>query len=78
MGYFLAISCVISGWVMLRLMGSEHSQMVRDMESQARRAAQDQPLPSLTPSAPTPPGSAALSNKAPPVKPPATQPKAKK
>jgi hypothetical protein len=62
MGYFLAISCVVSGWVMLRMMGSERTGMMKDMESQLRQAPQEQPLPLLTPP-PTKPGAAPASKK---------------
>ena len=36
MTYFLIISCVMGGWAMLRLLGTERSQMIKDLESQLR------------------------------------------
>jgi hypothetical protein len=41
MTYFLTISCVVCGWAMLRLLGSERTLMMKAMESQLRR---EQPL----------------------------------
>jgi hypothetical protein len=45
MTYFLIISCVVSGWAMLRLLGTERSQMVKDLESQLRQQEAQQPPP---------------------------------
>jgi hypothetical protein len=45
MTYFLIISCVVSGWAMLRLLGTERSQMVKDLESQLRQEEAQQPPP---------------------------------
>ncbi|MGA2442470.1 MAG: hypothetical protein ABSH08_16070 [Tepidisphaeraceae bacterium] len=37
MNYFLIIGCVVCGWAMLRMMGTERSQMLRDLEARHRR-----------------------------------------
>jgi hypothetical protein len=54
MNYFLVISCVVCGWAMLRLMGSERAQMVRDLERQLRREAKkvQQAAPAATTDSP--------------------------
>jgi hypothetical protein len=39
MTYFLAISCVVCGWAVLRILGSERSALMTDMEFRLRRAA---------------------------------------
>jgi hypothetical protein len=61
MTYFLIISCVVSGWAMLRLMGSERTQMIKELEADLRKqqeleqqnspppAETAEPLPAATP-----------------------------
>jgi 16S rRNA U1498 N3-methylase RsmE len=39
MNYFIIFGCVVCGWAMLRMMGTERSQMLRDMEARLRREA---------------------------------------
>jgi hypothetical protein len=43
MNYFLVISCVLCGWAMLRVMGSERAQLVKDLEKNLRREARRAP-----------------------------------
>jgi hypothetical protein len=54
MTYFLIISCVVSGWAMLSLLGTERTQMVKDLESQLRREEAQKPTPPAPPNAPAP------------------------
>ena len=45
MNYIILTSCVLCGWAMLRMMGSERSQMLRELEirlwREAKKAAHD-------------------------------------
>ena len=43
MNYFLVISCVVCGWAMLRVIGSERSHLIQDLEARARKAAEKPP-----------------------------------
>jgi hypothetical protein len=46
MGYFLAVSCVVSGWVMLRLIGGARMVMLRELEKELKKAPPVVVLPS--------------------------------
>jgi len=37
MNYFIILGCVVCGWAMLRMMGTERSLMLRDLEARHRR-----------------------------------------
>jgi hypothetical protein len=64
MNYFLVISCVLCGWAMLRVMGSERAQLVKDLEKNLRREARRAPpVPSLAP-ADSPPAKVVPATKA--------------
>jgi len=39
MNYFIITGCVVCGWAMLRMMGTERSQMLRELEARLRREA---------------------------------------
>jgi len=45
MTWFLIASCVLSAWAMLRLMGSERTQMLRDLETRLRNEPPPAPAP---------------------------------
>jgi hypothetical protein len=49
MTYFLIISCVLCGWAMLRVIGSERVHLVKELERNLRREAR------MAPAAPNPP-----------------------
>jgi len=70
MNYFLIISCVVSGWAILRVLGAERVQMVKTMESQLRRQEQHKPAAPAE-SAPPPAAAPTGTAKADPAKPPA-------
>jgi hypothetical protein len=40
MTYFLTFSCVIGGWAMLRMMGTERTEMMRELEMRLRQEQQ--------------------------------------
>jgi hypothetical protein len=67
MTYFLIFSCVVAGWAMLRMMGSERTQMIKDLETQLRREEKQksaaQPAP-VTAAAKPPAAEAAAPQKA--------------
>jgi len=39
MNYFIITGCVVGGWAMLRMIGTERSQMLRVLETRLRREA---------------------------------------
>jgi hypothetical protein len=56
MSYFLVISCVFCAWAMLRVVGDERTQMVKEVERQVRRVAKTAlPAPAGPPIAASPP-----------------------
>jgi hypothetical protein len=68
MNYFLIISCVVSGWAILRLMGAERTQMVKSMESEMRRQQLQQKPPAPVAAAPAAGSASAKGGKAAPAK----------
>jgi len=66
MNYFLIIGCVLCGWAMLRVIGSERAQMVKDLERRLRREAKMVQSAAAAPAAATdsPPTKAASATKA--------------
>jgi len=64
MNYFLVISCVLCGWAMLRLMGSERAHLVKELERNLRREAKRAlAAPSPPAAADSPPAKAAPATK---------------
>ena len=47
--YFLIFSSVLCGWAMLRLMGGERAQRIREIEARVRKAAEPPPPPTDEP-----------------------------
>jgi hypothetical protein len=45
MPYFITIACVVCGWAVLRIVGSERAALMIDMEARVRRAAKSLPAP---------------------------------
>jgi hypothetical protein len=64
MTYFLIISCVLCGWAMLRVMGSERAYLVKELERNLRREARRAPAAAdPTAAADSPPAKAAPATK---------------
>jgi hypothetical protein len=59
MNYFLIIGCVLCGWAMLRVIGSERAQMVKDLERRLRRDAKMAALAAPGAATDSPPAKAA-------------------
>jgi hypothetical protein len=47
--YFLIFSSVLCAWAMLRMMGSERSLRIREIEARVKKAAEPPPPPSNEP-----------------------------
>jgi hypothetical protein len=41
MTYFLIIGCVVCGWAVLRIIGSERTMLISDMETRLRKSGQN-------------------------------------
>lgn len=64
MNYFLVIGCVLCGWAMLRIIGAERVQLVKDLEKNLRREARRAPPPPAPDAADNPPAKAPPATKA--------------
>jgi hypothetical protein len=64
MTWFLVISCVVCGWAMLRIIGSERTTLIAELEARLKKEAPPPPPPPADPP-PAEAKTAATANKTP-------------